>query len=46
MTWNVDRSLAVVLSGTGEMTSSKFPWRLDINVVNSSHPVPQKIEKN
>ena len=46
LSWQVAKNMVVELSGTGKMTSSKFPWRLEIKITNLSHPVPTHMEGN
>ena len=40
MDWQTAQNQMLRLYGTGDMTSSRFPWKLDVRTVNVSHPVP------
>lgn len=46
LSWQVAENKMVELSGTGAMTSSRFPWRLEIKITNLSHPVPKHMNRN
>ncbi len=46
MKWQLNRATELDLSGTGDMLSDEFPWKLQVKVLDESHPIPERLKKN
>ncbi len=44
--WQLNRITRLSLYGTGDMTASEFPWKVQLTVKEESHPVPDRMRKN
>ncbi len=46
MVWRLNHESVLELSGTGKMIADEFPWKLQIKVLQESHPIPERLKKN